>query len=194
MARVAAETPAFDTSRVRLQRCGDHTCPSSGCPADDSVLMRSPLAAETPGRVPASVVGVLRSPGAPLPSPVRDRMERRFSHDFSQVRVHTDATAARSASEVQARAYTVGSHIAFAAGQYQPATDRGNHLLAHELTHVVQQGGGHWSPGTLRIGEPGDADEAMAERMADGMPARPSPGANGLALRRDVVSLRSCGT
>jgi pyrrolidone-carboxylate peptidase len=187
---VAAKTRASDNSRVRLQRCGDHGCPPSGCTDDESMLKRSPSGTGTPDRVPASVVGVLRSPGTPLPSPVRDRMERRFTHDFGQVRVHTDPTAARSAADVQARAYTVGSHVVFAAGQYQPATDRGTHLLAHELTHVVQQGDGHWSPATLRIGEPGDADEAMAERMADEMPARPSRGAEAV-LRRTWEATKS---
>ena len=117
-------------------------------------------------------------------------MERRFSHDFSQVRIHTDATAARSAGDVQARAYTVGSHVIFAAGQYQPATDGGSHLLTHELTHVVQQGNGHWSPETLRIGAPGDADEAVAEHVADGMPARPSAAA-GAVLRRTWEAAKS---
>jgi pyrrolidone-carboxylate peptidase len=144
--RVGVEKPAAGTSPVRLQRCGDHPCPSSGCQPDESVLRRSPLGALAPGRVPDSVVAVLRSPGSPLPSTVRQGMEQRFGHDFSQVRVHTDEPAARSAMEVQARAYTVGSHVVFGAGQYQPASDRGNHLLAHELTHVVQQGGGPWSP------------------------------------------------
>jgi pyrrolidone-carboxylate peptidase len=117
-------------------------------------------------------------------------MEQRLGHDFGQVRVHTDAAAARSASDVQARAYTVGSHVVFAAGRYQPATDRGRHLLAHELTHVVQQGGGAWSPGTLRVGEPGDQDEMMAERVADDASARPGPGVGGV-LRRVWESAKS---
>jgi pyrrolidone-carboxylate peptidase len=181
--RVGVEKPAAGTSPVRLQRCGDHPCPSSGCQPDESVLRRSPLGAPAPGRVPDSVVAVLRSPGSPLPSTVRQGMEQRFGHDFSQVRVHTDEPAARSAIEVQARAYTVGSHVVFGAGQYQPASDRGNHLLAHELTHVVQQGGGPWSPATLRVGQPGDEDEKMAERAAGGAPVRPGSGVPGV-LRR----------
>jgi pyrrolidone-carboxylate peptidase len=179
----ARSAAASGTSPVRLQRCGDHPCPSSGCSPDESVLRRSSPSASAPGRVPPSVLDALRSAGSPLPSTVRDGMEQRLGHDFSRVRVHTDAWAARSASDVQARAYTVGSHVVFAAGQYQPATDRGNHLLAHELTHVVQQGGGHWSPGTLRVGEPGDEDEAMAERVAGDASARPRPGVRGV-LRR----------
>jgi hypothetical protein len=66
-------------------------------------------------------------------------MGSRFGHDFSAVRVHTDAQAAASARAVNALAYTVGKDVAFAAGQYAPATDAGRQLLAHELAHVLQQ-------------------------------------------------------
>jgi hypothetical protein len=68
-------------------------------------------------------------------------MEQRFSHDFSSVRVHTDATADRSARDVHAHAYTVGSDIIFGAGRFVPGTQDGRQLIAHELTHVVQQSG-----------------------------------------------------
>jgi len=189
--RVAVEKkPAPGASPVRLQRCGDHPCPSSGCTPDEDVLRRSSLSGGAPSRVPDSVIDVLRSPGSPLPSTLRRGMEQRFSHDFSQVRVHADASAARSATDVQARAYTVGPHVVFAAGQFQPGTDRGKHLLTHELTHVVQQSGGHWQPATLRVGEPGDEEEMMAEQMADGAPARPAPGERGV-LRRAWESTQS---
>jgi len=67
-------------------------------------------------------------------------MEPRFGHDFGRVRVHTDAQASDSAGAVNARAYTVGQHIAFASGEYVPGSVEGQRLLAHELTHVVQQG------------------------------------------------------
>jgi hypothetical protein len=68
-------------------------------------------------------------------------MQPRFGHDFSQVRVHADARAAESAEAVNARAFTVGQHIVFGAGLYAPSTRAGQHLLAHELTHVTQQRG-----------------------------------------------------
>ena len=68
-------------------------------------------------------------------------MEPQFGHDFSRVRIHADATAAESATAVNALAYTVGRDIVFAAGRYAPATPAGQGLLAHELTHVIQQGG-----------------------------------------------------
>ncbi|HET7065502.1 MAG TPA: DUF4157 domain-containing protein [Rudaea sp.] len=81
--------------------------------------------------------------GAPLPSAARTFFEPRFGHDFSQVRVHTDATAANAARALDAQAYTLGHNIAFAPGAYAPHTGAGRSLLAHELAHVVQQQGGH---------------------------------------------------
>ena len=77
--------------------------------------------------------------GQPLPLPVKAFFEPRFGHDFSRVRVHTDARAAASARAVGAQAYTVGRDVVFGAGQYAPGTSAGNRLLAHELAHVVQQ-------------------------------------------------------
>jgi hypothetical protein len=82
---------------------------------------------------------VLRSPGDPLDASTRDFMESRFHHDFSRVRVHADAAAAASARSVNSLAYTVGDHLVFGAGQYAPGTLAGKRLLAHELTHAVQQ-------------------------------------------------------
>ncbi|MBT2142559.1 DUF4157 domain-containing protein [Rhodanobacter sp. LX-100] len=92
--------------------------------------------------VPDSVGHALAGAGAPLPADVRQPMEERFGHDFSTVRVHTDATARQSARDVDAQAYTVGHDVVFAAGRYAPHTREGRHLLAHELTHVVQQAQG----------------------------------------------------
>src|SRR5207253_648342 len=71
----------------------------------------------------------------------RSFMEPRFGHDFSQVRVHTDERAAESARSVNALAYTAGQDVVFGGGQYEPGTNEGKKLLAHELTHVVQQHG-----------------------------------------------------
>lgn len=83
----------------------------------------------------------LHAPGMALAQNVRAEMEARFGHDFSRVRIHADAHAAAAAKSVGALAYTVGSHVVFAGGQYQPLSQSGRRLLAHELTHVVQQGG-----------------------------------------------------
>jgi hypothetical protein len=89
--------------------------------------------------VPSIVYEVLRSPGQPLDADTRTFMEPRFGHDFSRVRVHTDAKAAESARAVNALAYTVGTDVVFAAGLYTPATRTGQKLLVHELVHVLQQ-------------------------------------------------------
>lgn len=90
--------------------------------------------------VPAVVGDVLRSTGEPLDASTRAFMEPRFGHNFSDVRVHTNARAAESARSVNALAYTVGRNVVFGARQYVPGTTTGQRLLAHELTHVVQQG------------------------------------------------------
>jgi hypothetical protein len=82
-----------------------------------------------------------RGRGQPLPESVRAFFEPRFGHDFGEVRVHTDGQAADSARSINAHAYTSGRDIVFGAGQYAPETPAGKHLLAHELTHVVQQSG-----------------------------------------------------
>jgi Domain of unknown function (DUF4157) len=89
---------------------------------------------------PASVDRVLSSPGKPLEPGLQQYMGQRFGHDFSRVRVHTGAEAARSARDINANAYTVGHNVVFGAGQYAVGTDDGQKLIAHELTHVIQQG------------------------------------------------------
>lgn len=78
--------------------------------------------------------------GLPLDSNVRRFMETRFGRDFSRVQVHTDDRAAALSDSLQARAFTYGPHIYFGAREYRPETEAGMHVLAHELTHVVQQG------------------------------------------------------
>jgi len=87
----------------------------------------------------AEVNAVLKSSGRPLDRETRRYMEARIGFDFSKVRVHTDTQAAASARSLEARAYTVGSHVVFAGGRYAPQSTEGRRLLAHELTHVVQQ-------------------------------------------------------
>ena len=90
---------------------------------------------------PPIVHDVLNSPGRPLDPATHDFMAPRFGADFSDVRIHTDDSAARSAEAVGARAYTVGRSIVFGAGHYDPAGSAGRRLLAHEVAHVVQQRG-----------------------------------------------------
>jgi Domain of unknown function (DUF4157) len=105
-------------------------------------LMRKPESPESEApAAPPIVSDVLNASGEPLDRQTRAFMEPRFGHDFSRVRIHTDATAAESARSVNARAYTVGNDIVFARGTYAPASREGQGLLAHELGHVVQQAG-----------------------------------------------------
>src|SRR5260370_11541168 len=88
--------------------------------------------------VPPIVQSVFsRGNGRPLDTDTRSFMESRFGEDFSKVRLHTDAQAAKSAQALNARAYTVGRHIAFGASQYAPETGKGQNLLVHELTHLL---------------------------------------------------------
>ena len=120
-------------------------CAAGGplCPAcEENLDMVSRKASGHTGtEVPASVRSVLGSSGAPLPASTRVFFEPRFGVDLSHVRVHTDDEAQQSARDVHALAYTVGSHIVFGNGRYAPGTSDGRRLLAHELTHVTQQGG-----------------------------------------------------
>lgn len=90
--------------------------------------------------IPSIVHDVLRTSGQPLDQVARDFMESRFGYDFSGVRIHTDAKAAESAQAVNAKAYTVGNNVVFGKGNYSIGNSEGKALLAHELTHVVQQG------------------------------------------------------
>ncbi|MDW5265460.1 MULTISPECIES: DUF4157 domain-containing protein [Acidobacteriaceae] len=92
------------------------------------------------------VESVISSSGRPLDRETRRYMESHIGFDFSKVRIHTDSRAAASAKSLGARAYTVGNNVVFGAGRFGPSTTDGRRLLAHELTHVVQQGA---SPGKL---------------------------------------------
>lgn len=139
--------------------------------------------------VPPIVHEVLRSPGRPLDLTARAFMEPRFGHDFSHVRVHTNAKAADSAQAVKALAYTVGRDVVFGAGKYAPQSVEGRWLLAHELTHTLQQ-----SRGSLAIQrfvpcthaglsleecprrEPGEESESQHEPMIVEFITRPEVG------------------
>ena len=114
-----------------------------------SIQRRTGKPSEQSDEAPSSLDRVLGSSGRPLDIPLRKDMEWRFGHDFSQVRVHVGGVAEQSAREVNAHAYTVGRDIVFGAGQFAPSTNVGRGLLAHELTHVVQQQGGASVQGLL---------------------------------------------
>jgi hypothetical protein len=107
---------------------------------------------------PPIVQDVLRPPAVSLDHQTRAFMEPHFGYDFSRVRIHADAGAGRAADVVQAQAFTVGGDIVFGSGKFAPSTPGGRKLLAHELTHVVQQSGAPAAATELRtsrLSEPG---------------------------------------
>src|SRR3954451_18044650 len=121
---------------------------------------------------------VVSSGGRPLEPEVRADMESRLGHDFSEVRVHDDASAAASATAVNAHAYTVGSNVVFQPDKYDPSTHEGKTALAHELTHVVQQRSGPvdgtTAPGGIKISDPSDRFEREAAANADRVMSAPA--------------------
>jgi len=167
-ARAAAEGrwDAVGTAGMaQLQRAAGNAGVSSALAEDD----RSP------------VHDVVSSGGRPLDGDVRADMEARLGHDFGDVRVHDDSRAHDSAVSVNANAYTVGSDIVFASGRYDPGSDSGKHMLAHELTHVVQQRSGPVD-GTdagdgVRVSDPSDRFEREAAANADRAMSAPPPSA-----------------
>ena len=138
--------------------CGGD-CSGRQCGSDHEQLQMKPASTVSSGQVHASqsVHHLPNSPGEPLDASTRGFMESRFGHDFSQVRVHTDARAADSAKAIRARAYTAGYDVFFAASQFSPVSAEGKKLLAHELSHVLQQSNG--ATGLQREPERDDDDD-----------------------------------
>jgi len=118
---------------------------------DEETLQAKASPGQTPQVTPElqTRISSLRGEGQPLSDSIRTFMEPRFGHDFSKVRIHTDAQAVETASAVNARAYTLGRDIVFGAGQYRPGTSEGKRLLAHELTHIVQHGSSNHRRGVM---------------------------------------------
>jgi hypothetical protein len=149
------------------------SCQEKGVEEEEGsqILRRQSSATRTPGGTVDADVIPSDSPGQPLDRSTREFMEPRFGSDFSDVRVHTDSRAAQSADALAANAYTTGRDIYFAAGKYAPASQNGQHLLVHELTHTVQQAAGKRPSVALalhnaKIGLPDDILEVDAERTA----------------------------
>jgi hypothetical protein len=116
--------------------------------------------------------------GEPLDGTTKGYMESRLGQDFSDVRVHTGGRADESARSINAQAYTVGNDLVFGGGKYQPDTATGQRVIAHELTHVVQQRSGPVegteAPGGIKVSDPSDRFEQAAERTADRMMSDPT--------------------
>jgi len=142
------EKQLVQTRRIpEVQRCSCNGnaggTPYEACNAGSLKPGPVPEGGDRSGEAPDVVHEVLGSSGHTLPTSVREEMESRFGgHDFSGVQVHTDSRAVDSARAVSALAYTVGDHVVFGQGQYSPSSTAGQHLLAHELAHVLQQRGG----------------------------------------------------
>lgn len=107
-----------------------------------------------------------RGNGASLDAGVQAKFGPQLGDELSGVRIHADSTADALARSVSARAFATGNDVYFAAGEYQPGTETGDELLAHELTHVVQQRGAPTS-GPMTVSEPGDEMETQADAVAD---------------------------
>jgi hypothetical protein len=171
------------TPEPRLQRrctCGGE-CPK--CQAEKLARGHARLQSNHVGSVdlgqkaaPPIIHDVLRSPGQPLDAGTRAFMEPPFGHDFSQVRVHTDARAGLAARLIDAEAYTVGNDIAFAAGRFDPASQAGRGLLAHELAHTLQQRNAIHARSADAVSRADDPEERAADAAADAVLAdRPVP-------------------
>jgi len=135
-------SPAFGRASTLVQRAILQRCACREKEEEEErKVQRKEESASGLQEAPAGVSRLLASGGGrPLDAETRAFMEPRFGHDFRQVRIHSDAQAADSARSVSARAYTVGRDVVFGAGQFSPGSTEGRRLLAHELTHVVQQG------------------------------------------------------
>lgn len=170
-------TPSFmPIQSGLLQRkcpCGQHTIAGGECTECRKKRdnpQRKAASHSEPEIASPIVHEVLRSLGQPLDPATRAFMESRFGHDFSGVRVHTDAKAAESARAVNALAYTVGWDVVFGAGQFAPETGEGRRLLAHELTHVAQQNSRASSSSLVQLNDDTRHESeaaSIAEQVAD---------------------------
>lgn len=133
--------------------------------------------------------------GSPLAADVREDMESRLGHDFGDVRVHDDSAAHDSARAVNAHAYTVDRNVVFQRDAYDPSSTAGKTMLAHELTHVVQQRAGvvdgTATGGGIRVSDPSDRFEreasANAERVMSAPAAAPPVTPGPAAVQRDAA-------
>ncbi|WP_409179809.1 DUF4157 domain-containing protein [Amycolatopsis sp. VS8301801F10] len=150
---------------------------------ENPAMMFARQSTTSPKAAPPVVHEVLRESGEPLDHATLTAVNAQFGEDFSQVRVHAGARAAESAAAVGARAYTVGAHVVFGC---RPDTEQGQRVLAHELTHVVQQRGAGAIPSSgLPIGDAHAPAEAEARHRADGRTGGAAGAVDGPVLQRD---------
>jgi hypothetical protein len=168
----------FEEARERTRRT-EHRDPDGsrswiaavGNAAATRLLGRATLHRSGTGKtiVDETVAGAIhakRGGGKDLDPAARDDLGAAMGHDFSDVRIHTDAEADGLNKAVRAEAFTTGRDVFFRAGKYDPASNQGRKLLAHELTHVVQQRNAP-PAAELSVSDPGDASERQATAVAD---------------------------
>lgn len=168
-------------------RIADQVLAGTGPKAPPHIQRVAGPAAAGTGVAPASVERVLAGPGQSLDHATQRDMGRRFGYDFSGVRVHTGGDAERSAHDVNAHAYTVGRNVVFGAGQFAPGTRAGRHLIAHELTHVLQQ------TGAAGVGEAGSIRELPHSAHASTVVAREDAGTPDPVRGAQVECVRRLG-
>jgi hypothetical protein len=134
----AGEKQAVEDQRGPVE--AGHPCPA--CRAQNHVQTKSMGSQSTPDASAEADIHRLQGGGSPLDSATREYFEPRFGRSFADVRIHSGSLAARAAQGVQAKAFTLGKDVVFNHGEYQPNSESGKRLLGHELTHVIQQGGG----------------------------------------------------
>lgn len=179
--------PPSDRHRLQLKRleASDHSAEKSDFlktlqQSYGNRYVQRLLDGASPDRGDRSVGGstIPSGGGKPLEGPVQNEMESRFGESFSNVRIHNDAAAGNAARHLGARAFTTGQEIYFGQGAYQPETPQGRGLLAHELTHTLQQRGSR--PGTqqaLEVAPPNDPLEQQAEEASNAVMRGVRPGA-----------------
>lgn len=178
---------------------GDRTSAAPGKQTlTQRLVRRKPAGTEVAADAPAQLDRAAGSTGAPLPANLQHQFAGSLGADLGGVRVHTGEESMSAASAVSARAYTVGQDIHFNAGQYDPSSQAGQHLLAHEVAHTVQQasGGSSGPQHKLEVSSPGDAHEVEADRAADAMIAgRPAAvsAASGIQRETQAASAQPSG-
>jgi Domain of unknown function (DUF4157) len=177
-----------------LQRkcaCGTHSAQGqcTGCAEKKALLQRHGNGKSKSITAPPIINEVLRSTGHPLDISTRNFFEPQFGQDFSHVRIHADSRAAESARAVNALAYTVGRDIVFGSGKYQPYTRDGLRMVAHELTHTLQQSSLSGTHSTaLQVSGTDSAEEREADSVASHIDASQGVGNAAVGVSRLPVS------
>jgi len=170
--RLSEAQPAAESAAPSPTSSAETVASTVGNRAFGQLVGRTPGDGIMPGGVVhpdvAATIATTNGSGHTLDPAARERLAPHVGDPLTDVRVHTDTTADALARSVSARAFTTGSDVYFAAGEYRPGSADGDSLLAHELTHVTQQRGAP-SSGPLTVSEPGDAMETEADTVASGL-------------------------